>query len=91
MSAATYPGDAWVAEAGYLTNELILTSALDTGRHLLIGTAPMGLLAEIAYPSPIAGSLPFFPSGQGRWLTVGGERVQGWALPSPQASSCGSR
>jgi hypothetical protein len=67
--------------AGYLTNELILASILDTGRRLLIGTAPMRLLAEVAYLSPIAGSLPFL-SGQGVWLTVGGGRVRGWMLPS---------
>lgn len=90
VSAATYLGDAWDANAGYLSNELILASTLDTGQHLLIGTAPMGLLAEVTYPTPIAGSLPF-PSGQGRWVTVGGGRVQGWVLPSPQASSSGSR
>jgi hypothetical protein len=82
VSAATHLDDAWDARSGYLTNQLILASTLDTGWHLLVGTAPMGLLAEVTYPSPIAGSLPF-PSGQGRWLTVGGGRVQGWVLPSP--------
>jgi hypothetical protein len=82
VSAATHVGDAWDARSGYLTNELILASTLNTGWHLLVGTAPLGLLAEVAYPSPIAGSVPF-PSGQGRWLTVGGGRVQGWVLPSP--------
>jgi hypothetical protein len=80
-SAATHPGDAWDARAGYLSDELVLASTLDTGWHLLVGTAPMGLLAEVAYPSPIAGSLPL-PSGQGRWLTVGGGRVRGWAFPA---------
>jgi hypothetical protein len=56
--------------AGHLTNELILASTFDSGRHLLTGTAPMRLLAEVAYLSLIAGSLPFL-SGQGvadrRW------------------------
>ena len=42
----------------------------------------MRLLVEVAYLSPIAGSLPFL-SGQGVWLTVGGGRVRGWMLPSP--------
>jgi hypothetical protein len=82
VSAATHLDDAWDARAGYLSNELILASTLDTGWHLLIRTAPMGLLAEVTYPVAIAGSLPL-PSGQGRWLTVGGGRVQGWVLPSP--------
>ena len=50
------------------------------GRHLLVGTAPMGLLAEVVYPSSIGGSVPI-PSGQGTWLTVGGGRVQHWMLP----------
>jgi hypothetical protein len=82
VSAATHLDDAWDAKSGYLSNELVLASTLDTGRHLLVGTAPMGLLAEVTYPRPIAGSLPL-PSGQGRWLTVGGGRLQGWALPPP--------
>jgi hypothetical protein len=50
------------------------TSAMDAVEAVLV--------AELRYPSPIAGSLPF-PSGQGRWLTVGGGRMQGWVLPSP--------
>jgi hypothetical protein len=82
VSVATHLDDAWDARAGYLSNELVLASTLDTGWHLLIGIAPMGLVAEVAYPRPIAGSLPF-PSGQGRWLTVGGGRVRAWVLPSP--------
>jgi hypothetical protein len=40
----------------------------------------MRLLAEVAYPSPIAGSAAF-PSGQGTWLTFGDGRVQRWVLP----------
>jgi hypothetical protein len=82
VSAATHLDDAWDAKGGYLSNELILASTLDTGWHLLIGTAPMGLLAEVAYPRPIAGALPL-PSGRGRWLTVAGGRLRGWVLPSP--------
>jgi len=82
VSAATHLDDAWDAKSGYLSNELILASTLDTGWHLLIGTAPMELLAEVAYPRPIAGSLPL-PWGRDRWLTVGGGRVRGWVLPSP--------
>jgi hypothetical protein len=81
VSAATHPDDAWDARSGYLSNELVLASTLDTGRHLLVGTAPMGLLCEVTYPRPTAGSLPL-PSGQGTWLTVGGGRVHGWVLPS---------
>jgi hypothetical protein len=75
--------DAWVTRVGYLTSELILASTLDTEWYLLIGTAPMGLRAEVIYPSPIAGSSLPLPSGQGSWLTVAGGRVQGWVLPSP--------
>jgi hypothetical protein len=82
VSAITHLDDAWDAKGGYLSNELILASTLDTGWHLLIRTAPMGLVAEVAYPRPIAGALPL-PSGRGRWLTVGGGRLRGWVLPSP--------
>jgi hypothetical protein len=39
VSAATQLDDAWDAKGGYLSNELILASTLDTGWHLLIRTA----------------------------------------------------
>jgi hypothetical protein len=80
VSAVAEPEDLWDRQASYLTSDLILASTIDTGWHLLIGTAPMRLLAEVAYPSPIAGSAAF-PSGQGTWLTFGDGRVQRWVLP----------
>ena len=80
VSAATHGDDVWDPQSGYLANDLIVAGTVDTGRHLLVGTAPMGLLAEVVNPSPIGGSVPI-PSGQGTWLTVGGGRVQHWMLP----------
>jgi hypothetical protein len=82
VSAATHADDLWDPRSGYLTDDLIVASTLDTGRHLLLGTAPMRLLAEIVYPSPIGGSGPVAPGG-GTWLTVDGGRVQRWVLPPP--------
>jgi hypothetical protein len=80
VSAATHADDVWDPQSGYLADELIVASTIDTGRHLLVGTGPMRLLAEIVYPSPIGGSVPV-ASGRGTWLTVGGGRVQRWVLP----------
>jgi hypothetical protein len=68
------------AKGGYLSNELILASTLDTGWHLLIWTAPMGLLAEVTYSQPdrrVLGVL--VRSGQladCRW-----RRLPGWGAP----------
>lgn len=81
-ASVVHPGEWWECQAGYLTGDLILASTIDSGQHVLIGTAPMRLLAEVVYPTPIATSWSF-PSGQGTWLTVSGPGpgMQRWVLP----------
>lgn len=84
-ASAVHAAEWWECQAGYLTSDLLLASTIDSGQHLLIGTAPMRLLAEIVYPRPIATSWSF-PSGEGTWLTVSGPGVQRWVLsPAPGA------
>ncbi len=81
-ASAVHPEEWWECQAGYLTGELILASTIDSGQHVLVGTAPMRPLAEVVYPKPIATSWSF-PSGQGTWLTVSGPGpgMQRWVLP----------
>jgi hypothetical protein len=80
VSTVADPQDAWGYHAGYLTGDLIVASTIDTGRHVLIGTAPMQPLAEVVYPGPWVGAW-VLPSGDGTWLTVSGARIQRWQLP----------
>lgn len=70
----------WGHQAGYLSGNLIAANSGATDQHLLIGTAPMGLLAEITYPRPREGA-GLFMSGQGTWLTATGPLIQRWLLP----------
>lgn len=84
-SSVMWPDDPWGGDGGYLADDLILASAVETGRHLLVGTAPMRLVGEVTYPGHgVFAPYPMHQSGRAVWLTGGGEYhrgLQAWMLP----------
>jgi hypothetical protein len=77
--------DSWDDDAGYLSDELILASATQPERHVLVQRQPLRLLGSVAYPGGADPPGWLRAPRDGSWLTVGAQGVQRWLLPDQPA------